>query len=106
MLGEGVIAGVLDDALAHAQGQVQAAKGWVTLLEPGDDAQCMQVVIEAQPEAAAKPASRSRRKPAATEAAADAIGEAPAEAAPKRRAPVRRKAAAAESAGSGEPAGE
>ena len=39
---------MLDDAFAHAEGEVQAAKGRIALLKPGDDAQRMQVVVEAQ----------------------------------------------------------
>ena len=50
--GGGVVAGVLDDALAHAQGQVQPAKAGIALLEPGDDAQGVQIVVEAQAKAA------------------------------------------------------
>ena len=38
---------VLDDALAHAEGQVESAEGGVALLEILHDAQRMQVVIEA-----------------------------------------------------------
>ena len=52
VFGRGVIAGVLHDAFAHAQGQIQAAKGRVPLLEPGDDAQGMKVVVKAEREAA------------------------------------------------------
>ena len=47
-----VVVGVLDDSFAHGQGQVQAAKARVALLKPGDDAQGVQVVVEAEPEAA------------------------------------------------------
>ena len=50
--GGGVIAGVLDDPLAHAQCQVQPAKAGVALLKPAHDAQRVQVVVEAQSKAA------------------------------------------------------
>jgi len=43
-----VVAGVLDDALADGECQVEAAKCSVALLEPGDDAQGMEVVVEAE----------------------------------------------------------
>ena len=43
-----VVAGVLDDAFAHAQRQIQAAKARVALLEPGDNAQGVQIVVEAE----------------------------------------------------------
>jgi hypothetical protein len=46
----GVVAGVLDNAFAHAEGEVEAAKGDITLLEPRDDAEGVQVVVEAQAE--------------------------------------------------------
>ena len=46
--GGGVIAGVLDDALPYAKGEVEAAKGGVPLLEPRNDAQGVEVVVEAQ----------------------------------------------------------
>ncbi len=48
----GVVVGVLDDAFADGQGQVEAAKGGVALLKPGDDAQGVEVVVEAEPGAA------------------------------------------------------
>jgi len=41
--------GVLDDAFPHCEGEVQAAKGRVAVLKPGDDAQRVQVVIEGHP---------------------------------------------------------
>jgi hypothetical protein len=83
--------------------------------QPIEATEAVAVVVEK-----AKPASRTRRKPAASADAggtATSAGEsretpAPAEpAAPKRRAPVRRKAAAVsgengEGQGGGEPAGE
>ncbi len=46
--GRGIITGVLDDAFAHGQREVEAAKAGVALLKPGDDAQGMQVVVEAK----------------------------------------------------------
>ena len=46
--GGGVVVGVLDDAFADAKGQVEAAKAGIALLKPGDDAQGVQVVVEAQ----------------------------------------------------------
>ena len=49
MLLRAVVARVLDDALAHAQRQVQPAMRRVPLLEVLHDAQRMKVVIEAQP---------------------------------------------------------
>jgi hypothetical protein len=52
VLGGGVVARVLDDALAHAQRQIQPAKAGVALLKPGHDAQRVQVVVEAQAQAA------------------------------------------------------
>jgi hypothetical protein len=48
MLGEGVVAGVLDDAFADAEGEIESAKGRIALFKPGDDAQGMEVVVEAQ----------------------------------------------------------
>ena len=44
----GVVAGVLDDAFADAEGQVEAAEGGVALLKPGNDAQGVQVVVKCQ----------------------------------------------------------
>jgi hypothetical protein len=49
VVGGGVVAGVLDDAFADGEGEVEAAKGGVALLEPGDDAQGVEVVVEARP---------------------------------------------------------
>ena len=48
MLRRAVVARVLDDAFARAQRQVQPAVARVALLEALDDAQRMQVVVEAQ----------------------------------------------------------
>ena len=48
VFGRGIIPRVLDDPFAHAEGQIQAAKGGITNLEIFDDAQRVQVVIEAQ----------------------------------------------------------
>ena len=39
---------MLDDPFAHAEGEIQAAKGGITNFEIFDDAQSVQVVIEAQ----------------------------------------------------------
>ena len=47
MLIGGVVAGVLDDALADAEGEVEAAVGGVALLEVLDDAEGVEVVVEA-----------------------------------------------------------
>ncbi len=47
MLLDVVVARVLDDALAHAERQVQSAMRGVALLKVLDDAQRMQVVVEA-----------------------------------------------------------
>ena len=44
----GVVARVLDDAFADAEGEVEAAKGRVALLEPGDDAQGVEIVVEVE----------------------------------------------------------
>ena len=43
-----VVAGVLDDAFANAEGEVEAAEPGVAFFEGGDDAQGVQVVIEAE----------------------------------------------------------
>ena len=43
-----VIAGVLDDALANGESEIQPAKCRIALFEAGDDAQRMQVVIETE----------------------------------------------------------
>lgn len=47
VLVDGVVAGVLDDALADAEGEIQAAVGGVALLEVLDDTQGVKVVVEA-----------------------------------------------------------
>jgi hypothetical protein len=39
---------VLDDAFTDGEGEIEAAEGGVPLLKPGDDAQGVQVVIEAE----------------------------------------------------------
>ncbi len=44
--------GVLDDAFADGQRQVETAKGGVALLKPGDDAQGVKVVVEGEASAA------------------------------------------------------
>jgi len=46
MLGDAVVAGVLDDSLANAEGEIEAAMGGVALLEVLDDAEGMQIVVE------------------------------------------------------------
>ena len=48
MGGEGVIARVLDDALADAEGEVEAAVSGVALLEVLADAEGVEVVVEAE----------------------------------------------------------
>ena len=47
MLRRGVVARVLDDALADAEGEIEAAMGGVALLEVLDDAEGVEVVVEA-----------------------------------------------------------
>ena len=47
MFFDGVVVRVLDDAFAHAEGEVEPAEGDVTPFEVRDDAERMQVVIEA-----------------------------------------------------------
>src|SRR5881227_2464447 len=49
MLFEGVVARVLDDALANSKRQIKSAMGGVTLLEVLDDAQCVDVVVKPPP---------------------------------------------------------
>ncbi len=46
--GQIVVARVLHNPLADGQRQIQPAKGRIALLEPGDDAQRVQVVVEAE----------------------------------------------------------
>src|ERR1700685_2710706 len=46
MIFDGVVAGVLDDAFADAEGEVEAAVGGVTLLEVLDDTEGGQVVVK------------------------------------------------------------
>jgi len=46
--GGGVVAGVLDDAFADGEGEIEAAKGGVSLLKPGDDAEGVEVVVEGE----------------------------------------------------------
>ena len=48
VVGGGVVARVLDDAFADGEGEVEAAKGGVALFKPGDDAQGVEVVVEAE----------------------------------------------------------
>ena len=48
MGGRAVVAGVLDDALAHGEREVQAAMARVALLKALHDAQGVQVVVKAQ----------------------------------------------------------
>ena len=49
MLLDAVVARVLDDSLANAERKIESAMRGVTLLEVLDDAQRMQVVVEAAP---------------------------------------------------------
>ena len=49
MLFGGVIARVLDDAFADGEGEVETAELGIALFKPGDNAQGVEVVIEAQP---------------------------------------------------------
>ncbi len=44
----GIVARVLDDAFADGEGEVEAAEGGRALFEPGDDAQGVEIVIEAE----------------------------------------------------------
>ena len=46
-----VVVGVLDDALAHAEGQVQSTKAGVAFFKPCDDAQGVQIVVKAEAKA-------------------------------------------------------
>ncbi len=46
--GGGVIAGVLDDAFAHAEGEIEAGEGGVSELKAGDNAQGVEVVVKAK----------------------------------------------------------
>jgi hypothetical protein len=48
VVGCGVIARVLDDAFAQAESEVEAAESGVALLEPGDDAQGVEVVVKGE----------------------------------------------------------
>ena len=48
MCGCAVVAGVFDDAFADAEGEVEATVGGVTLLEVLDDAEGVDVVVEAE----------------------------------------------------------
>ncbi len=48
MLRRIVIARMLDDAFAHAQREIQSGESNVALLEDGDDAQRVQIMVEAQ----------------------------------------------------------
>jgi hypothetical protein len=52
MLGERVVAGVFDDALANGEGQVESAEGGVALFKAGGDAQRVEVVVESEAVAA------------------------------------------------------
>ena len=49
VIGGSVVAGVLYDPLAHGKRQIQPAKGRVALLKPGNDAQSVKIMVEAQP---------------------------------------------------------
>jgi ribose transport system substrate-binding protein len=48
VVGSRIVAGVLDDAFAKGEGEVEPAVGCIALLEPGDDAQGVQIVIEGE----------------------------------------------------------
>jgi hypothetical protein len=48
MLGGDVVAGMLDDAFADTEREVEAAPGGVSLFKPGDDAQGVEIVVEAE----------------------------------------------------------
>ena len=48
VIGGGVVVRVLDDALAHAESEVETAEAGVALLEVFDDAQGVEIVIKAQ----------------------------------------------------------
>ena len=48
MRGAGIVAGMLDDAFAHAESEIEAAVGRIALFKPGNDAQGMQVVVETE----------------------------------------------------------
>jgi hypothetical protein len=45
---DGVVAGVFDDAFADGEGEVEAREGWVALFEAADDAQGVEIVVEAE----------------------------------------------------------
>ena len=47
MFGGGVVAGMLDDALANAESEIESAMSGVTLFEVFDDAKRVDVVVEA-----------------------------------------------------------
>src|SRR5438045_1163336 len=44
----GVVAGVLDDAFAKAEREIQSTPCRIALFKPGDDAKCVQVVVETE----------------------------------------------------------
>ena len=48
MLRRDVVARVLDDAFADGEGEIETAEGGIPLFKPGDNAQRVQVVIEAE----------------------------------------------------------
>ncbi len=48
MSGLGVIAGVLDDALADAEGEVEAGEAGVAVFKAGDDAEGVEIVVKAE----------------------------------------------------------
>src|SRR5215472_8937576 len=50
MAGRLIVARMFDDAFADAKRQIQPAEGGIALFKPGDDAQRMQVVVEAEAE--------------------------------------------------------
>src|ERR1700747_632645 len=43
-----VVARVLDDAFAHAEGEIEAGKSDIALLESGDNAKRVQIVVETE----------------------------------------------------------
>ncbi len=48
MVSGGIVARVLHDAFADGERQVEAAKGGIALLEPGDDTQGVEIVVEGE----------------------------------------------------------
>jgi len=48
MIGGGVVAGVLDDAFAHGEGEIEAAEVEMAVLKKLDDAEGVEIVVEAE----------------------------------------------------------